>query len=162
MRRSLPSIGLVACLVILGSIFAARATGGSDGAGPGGATTARPTTGPPSTAIVGTPAPRPPTTPVPTEACFTPIPLTPVDIRALPDGGTDYVYDTDGDGIGETRVPIPPADFDRLTATDQQIERYGLPPRPTDPESLARWRDTVGRGRNAGPGLAILPCISFR
>jgi hypothetical protein len=84
-------------------------------------------------------------------------------VDTFPDGGRDYVYDTDGDGVGETHSPVPPEGFDRTTATDEQLRQYGIPPRPTDPQDLARWRDTVGRvHETVHSDLALIPCITFR
>lgn len=53
-------------------------------------------------------------------------------IEELPDGGKIYVYIIDGI---ENRFPVPPEGFKPLTASDEQLETYGFPPRPTDENS---------------------------
>lgn len=45
----------------------------------------------------------------------------------LPDGGKDYVYIIEGI---ENHYLVPPEDFNPLTATDAQLERYCFPARP--------------------------------
>ena len=47
-------------------------------------------------------------------------------VEELPDGGKIYVYVVDG---VENSFPVPPEDFQPLTATDEQLETYGFPPR---------------------------------
>jgi hypothetical protein len=44
--------------------------------------------------------------------------------RALPGGGTSYVYNVDG---GTLTYNIPPAGFDALTASPNQLREYNLP-----------------------------------
>ena len=55
-------------------------------------------------------------------------------VTPLPGGGKAYVY---ADG---SRQLIPPARLKPLTASDEQLERYGLPPRPRDPTALTLWK----------------------
>ncbi len=49
------------------------------------------------------------------------------DVEELPDGGKIYVYKVDG---VTHQFPLPPEDFDPLSATDEQLKTYGIPPRP--------------------------------
>ena len=52
-------------------------------------------------------------------------------------GGLDYQFDTpDGEVVSS---PIPPVAFDVLTATADELDQYGLPPRPTAVTELASW-----------------------
>ena len=48
-------------------------------------------------------------------------------VEELPDGGKKYVYVIDG---AEHTFPVPPEGFSPLTASDEQLEAYGFPPRP--------------------------------
>ncbi len=68
-----------------------------------------------STALREPPTPRPTWTPVPTEACFTPVPVPTTEVRQLPDGGTEYIYDSNGSGVGDTFKFVPPPNFDPVT-----------------------------------------------
>jgi hypothetical protein len=47
---------------------------------------------------------------------------------------------------GVRTFPEAPAGFDVVTATDIDLARYGLPPRPHDPDSLARWTTAMTSG----------------
>ncbi|MCX5994706.1 MAG: G1 family endopeptidase [Chloroflexi bacterium] len=38
-------------------------------------------------------------------------------------------------------LPQPPADFNPLTATAQELQKYGLPAKPTDEEGAKQWED---------------------
>ncbi len=62
--------------------------------------------------------------------------LTPVQINNLPDGGQDFVYDIGG---CENIFHVPPANFDPLTASSDELARYGIPSRPTDTNELKKW-----------------------
>ena len=44
------------------------------------------------------------------------------------------------DGL-EVEIPVPPADFEPLEASNEELEEYGIPPRPdeNDTERLAEW-----------------------
>src|SRR5262249_6461277 len=64
--------------------------------------------------------------------------------------------------------PLPPVDFDPLSATDAQLDQYGLPARPdqvTEPELFQYWTWLVGRPftvitpefPNPGDGLWAAP-----
>jgi hypothetical protein len=37
----------------------------------------------------------------------------------------------------------PPPDFDPLSATPEELDKYGYPPKPTDPEALEVWSEEV-------------------
>jgi hypothetical protein len=58
-------------------------------------------------------------------------------ITDLLDGGQLYTYDL-LDGSVMT-VPYPPADFDPLTASDEQLARYDVDPRPNSPIEISDW-----------------------
>lgn len=64
------------------------------------------------------------------------------DVEELPDGGKIYVYKVDG---VTHRFPLPPEDFDPITATDEQLETYGIPPRPdiNDKDDYLSWVEIV-------------------
>jgi hypothetical protein len=53
--------------------------------------------------------------------------------------GTARRYTFDSDGTHITSI-VPPAGWNPLTATDQELRTYGLRPRPTDAAGLAAWR----------------------
>lgn len=61
-------------------------------------------------------------------------------IEELPDGGKIYVYIIDGT---ENMFPVPPDGFHPLTATDEALETYGFPPRPSDPDELSKWIENM-------------------
>lgn len=61
-------------------------------------------------------------------------------IEDLPDGGKIYVYVIDG---VENMFPVPPEGFHPLTASDEALEIYGFPPRPSDPDELAKWTENM-------------------
>jgi hypothetical protein len=92
--------------------------------------------------------------------CITPRPLTPIAVSALPDEGLSYEYDSDGDGVGDTWVRVPPANFDVMTASDKDLARYGVPPRPTDPDHLSDWIASWGNAANWSPGANGPICIT--
>lgn len=60
-------------------------------------------------------------------------------IEELSDGGKIYVYSIDG---LEHKFPVPPDDFQPLTASDEQLETYGFPPRP-DEENVEDYEEWV-------------------
>jgi hypothetical protein len=51
--------------------------------------------------------------------------------------------DIDKGIIPEVRndLPQPPPDFNPLTATAQELQKYGFPRKPTDEEGAKRWED---------------------
>jgi hypothetical protein len=57
-------------------------------------------------------------------------------VQALTGGGSRYDYSVDGSAV---HAPVAPPGFDPLTATDAQLDEYGLPPRPKDLASLDGW-----------------------
>jgi len=69
------------------------------------------------------------------EACGMPVyPRT--SVTSLPGGGTQYNYAVNGTAVF---FRAPPPGFEPLTATQAQLNEYGLPARPTDPSASARW-----------------------
>ena len=48
-------------------------------------------------------------------------------VENIAEGGEIYVYNIGG---VEHKFPVPPSDFDPLTASDQQLETYGFPSKP--------------------------------
>jgi hypothetical protein len=57
---------------------------------------------------------------------------------------------------GQTSSPRPPAGFDPLTASDNELKRYGFPPRPNAkraPEAYKQWRKLVLVPRKGNPKL---------
>ncbi|HEY3546654.1 MAG TPA: G1 family glutamic endopeptidase [Propionicimonas sp.] len=78
----------------------------------------------------------------------------------LPDGGTAYFYCINGT---EARIPVPPADFDLTTATEAQLNEYGI---PSDAVLFARQavaRTPMGLATgiagsaSSAPSLTVLP-----
>jgi hypothetical protein len=62
------------------------------------------------------------------------------EIKSLSDGGYDYIYNIDGhDNI----YHVPPHGFNPLTATDAQLDEYGFPARPSDPDQLKHWENIM-------------------
>lgn len=63
-------------------------------------------------------------------------------IEELPDGGKIYIYLIDG---MEHKFPVPPEGFKPLTATDEQLETYGFPPRPDkeNQEEYEQWAELM-------------------
>lgn len=63
-------------------------------------------------------------------------------IEELPDGGKIYIYLIDG---MEHKFPVPPEGFKPLTATDEQLEAYGFPPRPDEEnqEEYEQWAELM-------------------
>lgn len=56
----------------------------------------------------------------------------------LPDGGENYNH-TLSDGR-QLNVPIPPSDFNPLSASANQFEDYDLPAKPINSVDLSSWR----------------------
>lgn len=65
---------------------------------------------------------------------------TPV-ITPLPDGGQKYTYA--GDGTSPVSTEVPPAGFSPLSASDQELEEYGFPMRPSDPSEAVSWNEAM-------------------
>lgn len=67
------------------------------------------------------------------------------------DGSVTYTYGlSNGISINET---TPPPGFSPLTASDQELSRYGFPVRPSSPADLADWTNVMGSWRNSPPPL---------
>jgi hypothetical protein len=67
---------------------------------------------------------------------------TPYETRPVKICGADPNDDVSAPGY--TCVsPAPPPDFDPFSATAEELEKYGYPPKPTDPELLENWSETV-------------------
>lgn len=62
------------------------------------------------------------------------------EIISLPDGGKIYVYNING-VINE--FPVPPDGFDPLNASNETLETYGFPVRPSNPEEKAKWTERM-------------------
>jgi hypothetical protein len=45
-------------------------------------------------------------------------------------------------------LPAPPPGFDPLTATDQQLQKYGFPPRPSNSEDFSHWTYVMSYAKN--------------
>lgn len=69
-------------------------------------------------------------------------------IEELPDGGKIYVYIIQGE---EHRFPVPPKDFQPLSATDEELAAYGFPPRPDEnnQDSLNDWTELMSHCKYA-------------
>ncbi len=63
-------------------------------------------------------------------------------VKELPDGGKIYIYKFDG---VTHQFPLPPEDFDPLSATDEQLSTYGIPPRPdiNNEDDYLSWVEIV-------------------
>jgi hypothetical protein len=68
----------------------------------------------------------------------------PDEVKPLPGGGTVAIYH--GFEGEEIRFPSAPAGFNPKTASEEQLENYGFPPKPPASESAAlkSWEETVG------------------
>lgn len=71
-----------------------------------------------------------------------------VGVSLLADGGLSYNYLQNGQIVSE---PVPPADFDVLTASPAELERYGLPARPASGLALTEWQNDYRHARFATP-----------
>jgi hypothetical protein len=59
-------------------------------------------------------------------------------------------------GAGQVTSPRPPAGFNPLTASEEELQRYGFPPRPDAkqaPEAYSQWRKLVLVPRKGNPKL---------
>lgn len=63
-------------------------------------------------------------------------------VEELEDGGKIYTYIIDG---VVNKFPVPPQDFNPLTASNEQLSTYGFPMRPTtrDAEAYSNWLELV-------------------
>ncbi len=76
--------------------------------------------------------------------------------RPLAGGGTETSY-----RLGEGQMlytATPPSSFDPLTATAQELEEFGLPPKPSDPEMREEWETTWGDYQPIKPQPSTAPC----
>ena len=80
------------------------------------------------------------------------ISMTPEQVINLDDGGKDYVYTING---VKNIFHVAPPDFNPLTATDEQLQRYGVEPRPKDAQELAEWKDKVKNFKGSQVGKTI-------
>ena len=71
------------------------------------------------------------------------------------DGGKDVVYVIDGI---ENHCLVPPAGFDPLTASDEELEKYCFPPRPEDKNDLTDWEYEMSFYRSM-PEPELIPRI---
>jgi hypothetical protein len=72
----------------------------------------------------------------------------PSQVETTVDGGEIYTYPTP---IGTVTEPVPPAGFQPLQATDEQLALYGFPARPTDPDALAAWTSLLSAYQTSSP-----------
>jgi hypothetical protein len=68
--------------------------------------------------------------------------------RALPGGGTAYIYDVDGTKV---RSPVPPAGFDPARASAAKLAEYDFPSRPAGGRALRTWLAAVRNTHRAPP-----------
>ena len=72
------------------------------------------------------------------------------------DGGKSYIYEVNGLRV---EIPVPPADFEPLNATDEKLAEYGMPERPSASETdeLAEWEARMARysGHAGEPDLSV-------
>jgi hypothetical protein len=57
---------------------------------------------------------------------------------------------------GQVTSPLPPTGFDPITASNDELQRYGFPPRPDAkkaPEAYSQWRKLVLVPRTGNPEL---------
>ena len=64
-----------------------------------------------------------------------------------PDGSNSYTYDL-SNGITISEI-TPPNGFNPLVATDQELEQYGFPARPTSADALSTWTNVMRHWKNA-------------
>lgn len=56
---------------------------------------------------------------------------------------------------------VPPPGFDPVTASDEQLACYGLPPRPSGGDALAQWNDRMSHVRRyVIPKFAVAGFVS--
>jgi hypothetical protein len=74
-------------------------------------------------------------------------------VTPIAGGGATYDYDMDGHRVREY---VPPADFDGTAATDDQLEKYGLPPRPSDLAAYPDWQKRMTKVQVGTPAPFIV------
>lgn len=77
-----------------------------------------------------------------------------------PDGGSTYTYQYGSEGETYT-IGQPPSGFRPEKASDEELERYGFPPRPVDvggkawtEENISEWQDLVSGYKEAALPVA--------
>lgn len=95
--------------------------------------------------------------------CVHPLPLTRI-MALLPDGteqppvpgdGLGRIYHYDFGGSDVTEVVSPPG-WTPLNGTDEELQIYGLPARPTDPAALKDWISSFSHWRGgAAEGMCL-------
>lgn len=63
-----------------------------------------------------------------------------MEVSYFDDGGRLYTYTVDG---VKNYYPVPPEGFNPVTATDEQLERYGFPARPLQEDKLLEWNEQM-------------------
>lgn len=82
-----------------------------------------------------------------------PIPVS--SVMKYEDGGLDYQFKTD-EGI--VHMPVPPAGWSPLTASDADLARYGYPARPAGEDDLSAWnQDWATYKSTPTPSLCVVP-----
>jgi hypothetical protein len=82
-----------------------------------------------------------------------PVEATPDEVKELSGGGSNAIFHGSDEETIEYRSA--PSGFDPKTASDEDLDLYGYPPRPamTDPASRQVWEETVGETTgSAEPG----------
>jgi hypothetical protein len=70
-------------------------------------------------------------------------------ITNIEGGGKKYSYALPGDNGEYITVNEPPEGFEPLTATDQELQKWGFPPRPSNAAGMERWDELVGGYKEA-------------
>jgi hypothetical protein len=83
---------------------------------------------------------------LPPPAVITPVRIIPLNPVGVDKSDPDYV----------STGPAIPADFDPRTATDEELEKLDLPPRPRDPRLLDAWIEALSRPQAPLPKNAVI------
>lgn len=71
----------------------------------------------------------------------------------LPTAATVYVYSVAGATVEQ---PRPPSTWTPLTATDEELDFYGIPAKPADPSGLVGWKEEWAQYSGfAPPGMCL-------
>ena len=87
-------------------------------------------------------------------------------VEHWPDGGVTYYFDQPDAAGGDGWSTKPPAHFDPLTASAEQLKRYDYPPRPTAGKGakaarkLAHWRRRVERRAKTTTRVHDYMCVT--
>lgn len=77
-------------------------------------------------------------------------------VQPIPGGGTTYVYEDKAEG-STTTFRVPPSTFNALTATSEELERYGVPARPMpDSPAYPQWVSMAEHMRFEAPPAEII------